>query len=80
MVADLLEVTVKGCTLLLPVDGVSSGINIDDQAALVPASKQGIGRSGEALFESFQALLIHEDVVLKATERGLPSSALMVFP
>jgi hypothetical protein len=72
VVADLLKVAVEGGALLFSVDGVFSGINIDDESPFVPVSKQGIGRSVEAFFESFRTLTRCEDVVLKATECGSP--------
>jgi GH18 family chitinase len=39
MVADLLKVAVEGCALLLSMYGVFSGIDIDYESPLVPASK-----------------------------------------
>jgi len=43
MVADLVEVAVKGCALLLSVDRVFSGINIDDEPPFVSTPKEGFG-------------------------------------
>jgi hypothetical protein len=80
MLADLPEVTVKGCALLLSVDGVSTGIDIDDDEPLfVPAPKEGVGRSAEHIFEGFQTLTGCEDVVLKARECGLADPAVVLF-
>jgi hypothetical protein len=50
MIADLVEVTVKGCTLLVSMDGVLGGIYIDYESSFVSASKQGVGASAERLF------------------------------
>ena len=74
MVADLLEVTVKGCTLLVPVDGIFGGIYIDDEPPLVSAPKEGVGRSADHIFQGFQPLTSCEDVVLEARECGLAGS------
>jgi len=74
MVADLLEVTVKGCTLLVPVNGIFGGIYIDDEPPLVSAPKEGVGRSADHIFQGFQPLTSCEDVVLKARESGLAGS------
>jgi hypothetical protein len=51
MVAELLEVTIEGRTLLLSVNGVFGGIDIDDEPPLVPAPKEGIGGLAERVFE-----------------------------
>jgi hypothetical protein len=51
MVANLFEVTVKGCPLLLSVDGVFSGININDEPPFVSTPKEGFGGSAERIFE-----------------------------
>ena len=45
MVADLLEVTVKGGAFLVQVDGIFGGICIDDEPPLVSAPKEGGGGS-----------------------------------
>jgi len=45
MVADLLEVTVKGCTLLLSVNRIFGGIDIDNEPPFVSAPKEGVGGS-----------------------------------
>jgi hypothetical protein len=65
MVADLLEVTVKGCTLLLSVDWIFGGIYIDDEPPFVSAPKEGLGRSADHIFQGFQPLTSCEDVVLE---------------
>ena len=51
MVADLLEVTIEGCTLLVSVDRIVSGIYIDDKSPFVSPSKQSVGASAERIFE-----------------------------
>ncbi len=66
MIADLIEITVKGCTLLVSVDGVFSGIYIDDEPPFVSAPKEGVGGSADCIFEGFQTLACCENVVLKA--------------
>jgi hypothetical protein len=53
MVADLLEVTVKGCTLLVPMDGIFGGIYIDDEPPFVSTPEEGFGGSAERIFEGF---------------------------
>jgi hypothetical protein len=45
MVADLLEVIVKGCTLLLSVNRVFGGIDINNEPPFVSAPKEGVGGS-----------------------------------
>ena len=80
MVADLLEVTVKGCALLLSVDGIFGGIYIDDEAPFVSAPKEGVGGSAERIFEGLEPLTRRENVVFKARQRGLAGSTLMLFP
>jgi hypothetical protein len=80
MVADLLEVTVKGSPLLLSVDRIFGGINIDDEPPFVSAPKEGVGGSAQRIFESFQALTRRKDLVLESAECGLPGSTLMLFP
>ena len=72
MVADLLEVTVKGCTLLVPVDGIFGGIYIDDEPPLVSAPKEGVGRSADHIFQGFQPLTSCEDVVFVRGFGALP--------
>ena len=54
MVADLLEVTVKGCTLLVPVDGIFGGIYIDDESPFVSAPKEGAGGSLSIFLRAFR--------------------------
>ena len=51
VIADLVEVTVERCSLLVSVDGVFGGINIDDESPFVSPSKQGVGGSAEAFFK-----------------------------
>ena len=51
MVAELLEVTVEACALLLPVNGVFGGIDIYDEPPFVSAPKEGFGGSAEHIFE-----------------------------
>jgi hypothetical protein len=53
MIADLVEVTVKGCTLLVSVDGIFGGIYIDDEPPLVSAPKQGVDGSTDGIFKGF---------------------------
>ncbi len=79
-VADLIEVTVKSCTLLLSVDGIFSGINIDDEPPFVSAPKEGVGSSADHIFQGFQSLTSCEGVVLKARQCRLAGSAFMLFP
>ena len=79
MVADLLEVTVEGCTLLLSVDGVFSGINIDDEPPFVSTPKEGFGGPAERIFEGLQSLTRREDLVLESAKCGLAGSVLMLF-
>jgi hypothetical protein len=79
MVADLIEVTVKGCTLLVPMDGIFGGIDIDDEPPFVSASKECVGRSADHIFQGFQPLTSCEDVVFKATQCGLTGSTFMIF-
>jgi hypothetical protein len=45
MVADLLEVTVEGCTLLLSVNRIFGRIDIDNEPPFVSAPKEGVGGS-----------------------------------
>jgi hypothetical protein len=80
VIADPFKVTVKGRTLLLSVDGVFNGSDIDDESPFFSAPKEGVGGLGEHILEGFQTLTRCEDVVLKARECGLPRSALMLFP
>jgi hypothetical protein len=79
MVADLIEVTVKGCALLLSVDRVFSGINIDYESPFVSAPKQGIGGPAERIFQGLQSPAGGEYLVLESAQRGLPCSVLMLF-
>ena len=79
MVADLIEVSVKRCTLLVPVDGIFGGIDIDDEPPFVPTSKECVGRSADHIFQGFQPFTSCEDVVFKATQCGLAGSAFMLF-
>jgi hypothetical protein len=79
MVADLIEITVKGWTLLVSVGGISGGIDIDDEPPFVSAPKQGVGGSTDHIFQGFQPLTSCEDVVFKATQCGLAGSAFMLF-
>ena len=53
VVADLLEVTVKGCALLLSVDRIFGAIYIDDEPPFVSAPKEGIGGSADCISEGF---------------------------
>jgi hypothetical protein len=53
MVAELLEVTVKGCTLLVSMDGIFGGIYIHDKPPFVSAPKQGVGGSTDGIFKGF---------------------------
>jgi hypothetical protein len=69
MVADLLEVTGKGCTHLVSVDGIFGGIYIDDEPPFVSAPKEGLRRSADHIFHGFQPLTSCWDVVLKSRER-----------
>ena len=80
MIADLVEVTVERCFLLVSVDGVLGGINIDDESPFVSPSKQGVDGSAEAFFEGLQSPAGCEYLVLESAERGLPGAALMLFP
>jgi hypothetical protein len=80
MVTDLLKVAVEGGALLLSMYGVFSGIDIDYESPLVPASKQSIGGPAESFFQSLQPLPGSEDVVLESAECGLPGSAIKLFP
>ncbi len=79
MVANQLEVTVKGRPLLLSVDGVFSGININDEPPFVSMPKEGVGRSADHIFEGFQSLTSCEDVVLKTRECRLAGPTFMLF-
>ena len=79
MVAELLEVTIEGRTLLLSVNGVFGGIDIDDEPPFVPTSKECVGRSADHIFQGFQPFTSCEDVVFKATQCGLAGSAFMLF-
>ncbi len=79
MVADLLEVTIKGCTLLVPVDWIFGGIYIDDEPPFVSAPKEGVGRSADHIFQGFHPFTSCEDVVLKAREYGLAGPIFMLF-
>jgi len=79
MVADQLKVAVEGGALLLSMYGVFSGVDIDDDSPLVPASKQSIGGPTESFFKSLQPLTSGEDVVFESANCGLPGSALMLF-
>jgi len=71
VIADPFKVTVKGCALLLSVDGVFTGIDTDGESPFVSSPKEGVGRSAEYIFEGFQTPTRCEDVVLKARECGL---------
>ncbi|MGA2402143.1 MAG: hypothetical protein ABSG91_10595 [Syntrophobacteraceae bacterium] len=53
MVAELLEVTVEGCALLLSVNGVFGGIDIDNEPPFISAPKEGVGGSAQRIFEGF---------------------------
>jgi len=53
MIASLVEVAVKGCTLLASVHGIFGGIYINDEPPFVSAPKQGVGRSGDGIFKGF---------------------------
>ena len=53
VIADLVEVTVKGCTLLVSVDGIFGGIYIDDEPPFVSAPKQGVGGSADGILMGF---------------------------
>jgi hypothetical protein len=53
MEADLLEITVEGGTFLISVDGVFSGIYIDDEPPFVSAPEQGVGGSADGIFKGF---------------------------
>ena len=53
VIADLVEVTVKGCTLLVSVDGIFGGIYIDDEPPFVSASKEGVGGSADGILKGF---------------------------
>ncbi len=79
MIADLLEVTVKGCALLVPVDGIFGGIDIDDEPPFVPASKECVGRSADHILQGFQPFTSCEDVVFEATKCGLAGTAFTLF-
>src|SRR5208337_895145 len=79
MAADLLEVTVKDCILLVPVDGIFGGIYIDDEPPFASAPKEGVGRSADHIFQGFQPVTSCEDVVLKAREYGLAGPTFMLF-
>jgi hypothetical protein len=80
MVADLLEVTVKGCTILLSVNRVFGGIDIDNEPPFVSAPKEGVGGSIENIFEGLQPLACCENLVLEPAECGLAGTAFMFFP
>jgi len=71
VMADPFKVTVKVCVFLLPVDGVFTGIDIDDESPFVSAPKEGVGSSAGHIFEGFQTFTRCEDVILKARECGL---------
>jgi hypothetical protein len=79
MVADLHEVTVKGRALLLSVNGIFSGIYIDDEPPFVSAPKEGVGGSADCIFEGFQTLACCENLVFESAQRGLAGSVLMLF-
>jgi hypothetical protein len=53
MIADLVEITVKGCTLLVSVDGIFGGIYIDDEPPFVSAPKEDVGGSADGIFKGF---------------------------
>ena len=74
MIAHLLKAAIEGGALLFSVDGVFSGINIDDEPPFVSAPKEGAGRSADHIFQGFQPITSCEDVVLEARECGLAGS------
>jgi len=53
VIANLVEVSVKGCTLLISVDGIFGGIYIDYEPPFVAAPKQGVGGSTDGVFKGF---------------------------
>jgi hypothetical protein len=53
VIADLVEITVKGCTLLVSVYGIFGGIYIDDEPPFVSAPKQGVGGSADGILMGF---------------------------
>ena len=79
MIADLLQVTVKGCTLLVSVNRIVSGIYIDYESSFVSASKQGVGASAKRIFEGLQHHSGCKYVVLKTAECGLACAIFMLF-
>jgi hypothetical protein len=79
VIADLFKVAVEDGAFLISMDGVFSGIDIDDEMTFVSPSKQGIGGSAEAFFEDLQPLTGREDLILESAECGLPGSAIKLF-
>ena len=79
MIADLLEVTVKGCTLLASVHGIFGGIYINDEPPFVSTPQEGFGGSAEHIFQSLEPLPGGENLALEPTECRLPGSAIMLF-
>jgi hypothetical protein len=53
MIANLVEVTVEGCALLVSVNRVLGGIYINNEPPFVSAPKKGVGRSANAIFKGF---------------------------
>jgi len=79
MLTDLFEVAVKCGALLFSVNGVFSGIHIDDESPFVSPSKQGVGGSAYVFFECPQSPAGREYLILESAERGLAGSILMLF-
>jgi hypothetical protein len=51
MIANPVEVTVKGRTLLVSMDGIFGGIYVDYKPPFISPSKQGVGTSAQRIFQ-----------------------------
>ena len=80
VIADLVGITVKRCTLLVSVHGIFGGIYIDDEPPFVSAPKEGVGGPADGIFKGFQTLACCENLVLEPAECGLAGTAFMFFP
>jgi hypothetical protein len=79
VIADLVGITVKRCTLLVSVHGIFGGIYIDDEPPFVSAPKEGVGGPADGIFKGFQTLACCENLVLEPAECGLAGAASMFF-
>jgi hypothetical protein len=79
MIAELLVVAVEGRTLLVAMNRIIGGINVQDEPLLVSTSEKGLATRGQARFEGFEPLIGCKNLIFKTAEGRLARGKVMRF-